>query len=92
MEHHFLDHFSGKIMSIGTSEKVVLFPRRNVPNENSCSISLKPSLIPVSSFDGTQICINAKRDSGTKVTAYQSRILLTIYVNYLFILPFGILL
>ena len=81
MEHHFLDHFSGKIRSIGTSEKVVLFPRRNVSNENSSTISLKPSLIPVSDFDGTQICINAKRDSGTKVTAYQSRILLTIYAN-----------
>ena len=81
MEHHFLDHFSGKIRSIGTSEKVVLFPRRNVPNENSCSISLKPSLIPVSGFDGIQICTNTKRDSGTKVTAYQSRILLTIYAN-----------
>ena len=57
MEHHFLDHFRGKIRSIGTSEKVVLFPRRNVPNENSSSMSLKPSLIPVSGFDGTQICI-----------------------------------
>ena len=70
MEHHFLDHFSGKIRSIGTSEKVVLFPRRNVPNENSSSISSKSSLMPVSGFDGTQICTNGKRDTGTKVTAY----------------------
>ena len=67
--------------SIGISEKVVMFPRRNVPNGNSSSISSKPSLIPVSGFDGTQISTNAKRDSGTKVTAYQSRILLTIYAN-----------
>ena len=38
------------IRSIRTTKMVVLFSRRNVPNLNSCSSCLKPSLIPVSDF------------------------------------------
>ena len=36
--------------SIRTTEIVVLFSGRNVPNLNSCSSCLNPSLVPVSDF------------------------------------------
>ena len=47
MEHDFLGRFSGNFP--GARERLKrqsCFSRRNVPNEDSWSISLKPSLIP----------------------------------------------
>ena len=48
MEHGYLGQFG----SNGTSLKVVLFFRMEHSNGNSCSISSKPSLIPVSGLRG----------------------------------------
>ena len=53
MGHAFFGSFQRKISrSNGTSEKVVLFSRQNIPSKNFCSISSKPSLIPVSGLGG----------------------------------------
>ena len=52
MELDFLGRFSGKIsLRNGTPEKVVSFSRPECSNgKYSCSISSKPSLIPISGF------------------------------------------
>ena len=65
-----------------------VFSGRNVPNGNSCSISLKPSLIPVLGLRGrflvnrTDIYVqNGKRDSETKFTISEFCVPFTRTVN-----------
>ena len=54
---HMFESFRRKISgSNRTSEKVVLFSGRNVPNRNSCSLSSRPSSVPVSGSHGQLIC------------------------------------
>ena len=85
MEHDFLGCFSGNIsLSNGTPEKVVLFSRSECSNgKYSCSISSKPSLIPISGFYlyMALICTNGKRDSGMKFTSREFCLLSAETVN-----------
>ena len=88
MKHDYLGRSTGKFP--GATEKVILFSGRNVPNGNSCSISLKPSLIPVLGLRGrflvnrTDIYVqNGKCDSETKFTISEFCVPFTRTVNRL---------
>ena len=62
MEHDFLGRFSGKFP--GARERLKrqsCFSWRNVPNEDSCSTSSKPSLIPVRPRFSRPYCGDAMR-------------------------------
>ena len=77
MEHDFSGRSSGTFpVATEHLKRKSCFSGRNVPNENSISISSKLSLIPASGLRGSfpvngtdLICTYGKRDSGTKFTS-----------------------